>query len=257
LSGERPSIPDWVPPVEWLNDLGSSLPEPIEFTDREIRLIVNSLPSDAEQRRIEMLPLLLREWAQVDLRWHFFGTPLPALARQRERLTKIAKRLAALIEALDALDGFDRWVLVEQLGIAEGLSLLSAVRNQKNKRRVDGWRNLTATIAAGAAQSQGSPSRGQPRKQVAALVLMDLAALFKYVTGRRPARNVPQTGEDAHKESGPFLEFARAVWPVIFRNGDDGLPSQLREWADHGSKQSMLMSGIALRRPKWGVIPTR
>jgi hypothetical protein len=257
LAGGTPAIPDWVPNVEWLNDLGGTLPEPIEFTDRDIGLIVISLPPGADQQRIEMLPLLLREWARVDLRWHFVDTPLPVLARQRTDLKRVAKRATALIEALDALDGFGRWKLVEQFGMAEGLSFLTAVRSDENKRRIDEWRYLIAVIAAGAAQLQESPSRGQPRKQVAALVLMDLAALFEYATGRRAARDVPRTGEDAHKESGPFLEFARAVWPVIFRNGDYGLVSQLREWADHGSKRSMLMSGIALRRPEWGVISAR
>jgi hypothetical protein len=233
LSGETPAAPDWVPPVEWLNDLGGSLPDPIEFTDRDIRLIVKSLPPGVEQQRIEILPLLLREWARVDLRWHSVNTPLPALAKRRKALEKIAERAAALIEELDALDGFGRWELVEQFGMAEGLPLLTAVRN--HKRRVEEWRYLTAVMAAGAVPSQRRPSKGQPRNQIAALVLMDLAALFSYVTGKRAARNVPTTGQDAGKESGPFLEFARAMWPVIFRNGDYGLLSQLEVWSADGT----------------------
>jgi hypothetical protein len=257
LGGETPKILDWAPPVEWLNDLGGSLPDPIEFTDRDIGLIANSLPPGTDRQRIEMLALLLREWAQVDLRWHFVGTPLHALARQRKGLEKIAKQAAVMIEALDALDGFGRWKLVELVGVAEGLEEGAVFRNEVNKRRVDEWRSLATTIATAAGLPQSKPPKGQPRNEVAALVLMDLAALFSYVTDRRPARNVPRTGEDARKESGPFLEFARAVWPVIFRNGDCGLLSQLREWADHGSKRSMLMSGIALRRPEWGLNPTQ
>jgi hypothetical protein len=257
LTEETPAISDWPPPVEWLNDLGGSLPSPIEFTDRDIRLIVHSLPRDVDQKRVEMLPFLLREWAQVDLRWHFVGTPLPVLARQRKGMAKIAKQAALLIEALDALDGFGRWKLVELVGVVEGLAEGAIFRNEANKRKVEEWRRLTTTIATAAGLPQPKPRKGQPRNEVAALVLMDLAALFGYVTGKRPARDVPRTGEDAHKESGPFLEFARAVWPVIFQKGDFGLLSQLREWADHGSNWSMLMSGIALRRPEWGVIPTR
>ena len=191
----------------------------------------------------------------MQLRWHFVDRPQPILALQRKGLQNIAKQAAALIKALDALDGFGRWKLVEQLGMAEGLSFSTAIRNDENKRRIDEWHYLTAMIAASAAQPQSSPGRGRPRNEVAVWVLMDLAALFEHVTGRRAARRVPRTGEDAHRESGQFLEFARAVWPVIFRNGDEGLLSQLREWADHGSKPSILMRVIDLSRPEWGVIP--
>ncbi len=88
---EMPSIPDWIPTVEWLNDLGGLVPEPIEFTDRDIRLITISLPPGSNPERIEMLPLLLGEWARVDFRWHFARTPLPVLARQRERLKKVSQ----------------------------------------------------------------------------------------------------------------------------------------------------------------------
>lgn len=246
-----PSIPDWVPPVDYLNNLGGLVGEPIEFSERDIRLIQCSLPPGIDPERIELLPSLLREWARVDLRWHFARTPLPVLARQRMRMKKVAKRAAALIQALDELEGLDRWSLVERLGIAEGLGLLSACRNEQNKRRVDEWRSLTATIAGAAAVPQSKPGKGQPRNDVAHLVLRDLAALFKYVSGLRASRVFdPLTRE----ENGHFLNFARAVRPVVFGNGDFGLASQLREWADDGSKTSMLISGIALRRPEWGVI---
>lgn len=248
-----PPIPDWVPPVDYLNHLGGWVGEPIEFSERDIRLIQSSLPPGTDSEQIELLPSLLREWARVELRWHFARTPLPVLARQRMRLKKVAKRVAALIQALDELDGLDRWALVERLGIAEGLGLLSACRNEQNKRRVDEWRSLTATVAAAAAEPQWKPGKGQPRNNIAQLVLQDLAAIFEYVTGLRASRVVDRR---TREESGHFLNLARAVWPVVFHNGDFGLVSQLREWADDGGKKSMLISGIALRRPEWGLIPT-
>jgi hypothetical protein len=127
-------------------------------------------------------------------------------------------------------------------------------RNEQNKQRVDEWRSLTATIAAAtAAEPTWKPGRGQPRNVIAQLVLRDLAALFEHVAGLRASRVVdPRTGE----ESGHFLNLARAVWPVVFGNGDFGLASQLREWAEDGSKSSLIISAIALRRREWGVIST-
>jgi hypothetical protein len=234
--------------------LGGLLGEPIKFTERDTRLIADSVPSGTDPKRIEILPLLLREWAQVELRFHFAMTPLPLLAQQRVRLKKVAKRAAALIQALDELEGLDRWALVERLGIAEGLELLAVYRHEQNKYRVDEWRSLTATIAATAAEPTWKPGKGQPRKDVAQLVLQDLAALFEYVADLRASRVVDR---DTHEESGHFLNFARAVWPIVFGNGDFGLASQLREWADDGGKSSMVISGIALRRPEWRVISTR
>jgi hypothetical protein len=173
--------------------------------------------------------------------------------KQAARATEKGRKKAAdLLQALDQLEGLDRWDLVEQLGIAEGLTLLEAVRNEFNKRRLGGWRGITATISAAAAQPLYKPGRGQPRNIVAELVLQDLAALFEYVTGLRATRRVDRTGEKAGKETGPFLNFAKAVWPVIF-GSDVGLLSQLREWDVYGGKKSMVISAIALRRPEWGV----
>jgi hypothetical protein len=76
-ASETRTIPDWVPPVEYLNDLGGLLGEPIRFIERDIRLVVNSLPSEADPKRIEMLPLLLREWARLELRMYLARKPLP------------------------------------------------------------------------------------------------------------------------------------------------------------------------------------
>ena len=247
----REGPPDWVPRIEFLNDLGGYACKPVDFTDRHVQLIAGSLPSGIDPERLKLLPSLLREWARVELRTWLLRIPPTALARQRERLEKVAKRATDLIQALDELDGLQRWALVDQLGLNEGLTVY---RNQENKRRIDEWHSLTATMGITRSQPAGKPGRGQPRKNAAQLVLMDLAALFEHLTGLRASRKVPQTGDEAGQESGPFLEFARAVWPVIFENADHGLLSQLRKWADGGSKKSPLIYSIAARRPEGGVI---
>lgn len=249
--------PDWVPLIEHLNDLGGYLGEPTEFTERHVLLIQRSLPPGIDPERFKLLPCILREWARVELRWWLSRIPLPVLARQRERLEKVVKHAADLLQALDELKELDRWALVDQLGLTEGLTGHTVYRNQENKRRIDEWHNLTATISTAAKQPAWKTGRGQPRNNAAQLVLMDLAALFEHLTGLRAARRVPRTGEQAGQESGAFLEFARALWPVIFEEGDRGLLSQLRLWADHGSRKSPVIYSIAARHPEWGVISRR
>jgi hypothetical protein len=253
---EIPPIPDWVPPAEYAVNLKGWFREPTEFTDRHIRLIQSSLPPSTDPERIELLPALLREWARAYLPEHFAGIPLPVLARQRRRLEKVAKRATALIASLDELEGLDRWELVDRLGRVEGLGTLTLDYDEnriENKRRVDEWRSLTAVIAAAAAQPVWKPNEAHPRNIVAQLVLQDLAALFEYFA-RRPARRV--VDRHTHKERGPFLDFARAVWPVVFVNGDFGLSSQLRVWADDGSTKSMVINRIARWHPEWGIMST-
>jgi hypothetical protein len=247
------TVPDWVPPVDYLNDFAGLLHEPVKFTDRDCELIAASLPSGTEPKRRELLPLLLREWARLELRMHLTRMPLPLLALQRKRLRKVSTRAVALIEALDELEEGDRWELVALLGIAEGLGLLAAYRNEQNKHRVDEWRDRTAKIALATSKPVWKPGKGHPRKIIAQLVLQDLAALFEYLTDLPAGRLVDRrTGE----ESGYFLHFARAVWPVVFGNGDFGLVPQLREWADHGSKKSRMINAVEPRRPEWGIKST-
>jgi hypothetical protein len=251
-------VPEWVPPIDNLNHPEGGFGELIEFSDRDIRLIQCSLPPGTDPERAALLSSFLCEWARVDLRRHFADrTPLPDLARRRERLKKVAKRAADLVEALDEMEGLDRWDLVNQLGLAEGLGLLGAYGHEENKRRIDEWRYLTATMATAAAQPQWKPSRGQPRNRIAQLVLMDVAALFEFVTGRRPARNVAREGSDTGKETGPFLEFAGAIWPLIFGEGDLGLRSQLKNWAKDGRKSSRLVANIVSRGQIWGINPKK
>jgi hypothetical protein len=67
------SVPDWVPTVEELDDLAEPKAGP-EFTECDIERIIGSLPDSVDPQRRELLPLLLCDWARVELRWHLGGT---------------------------------------------------------------------------------------------------------------------------------------------------------------------------------------
>src|SRR5437016_4768497 len=48
----------------------TAVDQSVQFTDRDVRLIIASLPGQIDVRRRELFPRLLREWAARDLREH-------------------------------------------------------------------------------------------------------------------------------------------------------------------------------------------
>jgi hypothetical protein len=69
--------------------------------------------------------------------------------------------------------------------------------------------------------------KGPARNDVPYLVLLDLAAIFEWLTGRKSARAWFKSGLE--EEQPPFHAFAAAVWPVLFCS-DDGLSNAMRSW---------------------------
>jgi hypothetical protein len=86
------------------------------------------------------------------------------------------------------------------------------------------------------------------------LVLMDLAAIFQWATGQHAGRKIrTDASEDEGKPYGPFWEFARAAWSIIF-GSERGLDYAMRIWAkgqtDFGGR-SPLIENMRLRHPEW------
>jgi len=96
-------------------------------------------------------------------------------------------------------------------------------------------------------------SSGQPRNIVAYKVMLDAAAMFEWLTGTQPTREVDRI---EGTETGPFFQFASILWPAVFRKGVAGLPAAMKNWATARSEhneQSALIANINLRHPTWGV----
>jgi hypothetical protein len=95
---------------------------------------------------------------------------------------------------------------------------------------------------------------GQPRNKAAYLVLLDLAAIFKRLTGLKPEREVSRIDS---RETGAFYCFCEAVWPLVFDCGVGGLAAAMKNWArDHQkyNESSALIANLQLRHPSWGVL---
>jgi hypothetical protein len=233
----------------------------VEFTDRDINLIAASLPNLIDQRRLDLLPRILRDWGCTDLPMHLQQKPEP-LERRRERfqrLVSVEKRAKLLNEALAAIDHTDEWDIIIKLAcpperFPRGLSGANINRARQELESAYEW--LPRVVAAARdASLPYAPQKGPARNDVPYLVLLDLAAIYEWLTGRKAARAWFKGGLE--EEQPPFHAFAAAVWPVLFCS-DDGLSHAMRTW-NHGRRKhgdrSPLVMNLALRHPDWGIFP--
>jgi hypothetical protein len=238
----------------------------VGFTKQEIELIVSSLPHGINRRRLQLLPRVLQYWAVTELAEHLSRPSRATMSARRQSEIKVGRRATALLEALGELVAhppIERAVnehgenglfeLALRMAIAEGKSGYRHKNLAKANTELENLRVLLPRITDAAAHTSRKRRSGQPRNIVAYLLLQDAVAIFQWATGTTATRRVDRgTGE----EMGPFYEFATALWPVIFRQGDKGLPSAMKSWARARKKygeQSPLLHNINLRHPIWRV----
>jgi hypothetical protein len=165
---------------------------PIEFTDREIDLIIRALPDNCDLRRLELLRHILRCWGRDFLPMHL----APSAAGDRlQHIAKVGKTAGDLIQAIDALDKSAQFELaLLQIGIVEGSTLAAAVgRESQNRDRLAEFQEFAAALAAAAQNPLSKRRRGRPRNIRSILIMRDLAAMFEYVTRLSPTRRVSLT----------------------------------------------------------------
>jgi hypothetical protein len=222
------------------------------FTDDDIRRIGHWVPDHADPRRRKLLSQILREWTTVDLRSHFSRETPAQERKRRERLARIGKIADRLSAALRELGERDRYILAAQIGVARGQQKFEAIFADKNLDRLNDAQNLVTEIGAAAKQPLSKPGRGQPRNICAYLVLMDIAAIYEWLTNTAPTRIVDRT---THDESGSFGDYAGAIWPFVFGK-NSGFSAAMKNWGWAHYKfgeQSPLIANIAMRHPEWGI----
>jgi hypothetical protein len=227
------------------------------FNEFAVKQIFASLPKGIDQRRLDLLPLILNEWIRTDLREHL-SRDIPAARRKRDaQLTKVGKLATHLRQALDAVDQRGKSWIAQEIGREEGSPPFSVSRERHTemKERLRQEDDFLSKLAAATMTLIEEDRRGpgQPRNIPAYLVMMDTAAIFEWLTDMKATREV---GRDDHKETGPFWHFAVTVWPYAFGKDLYGLSSAMKNWERwhlrYGEK-SQLITNIAMSHPTWGI----
>src|SRR5262245_5324948 len=226
------------------------------FDERAVERIRASLPKGIDQRRVDLLPRVLNEWSRTDLTEHL-SRDTPAASRKRfAQLTNVGKYATHLRQALEAIDQPGKSWIAYEIGREEGSPPFSVSRERhaEMKERLRQEDDFLRKFAAATLTliEEDKRGRGQPRNIRAYLVMLDLAAIFEWLTDRKAARGVDRTD---HTETGPFWRFAESVWLVAFGT-TRGLTAAMKNWAKarnvyHGHSSFLL--NLPMRRPEWGI----
>ena len=225
-----------------------------QFDERAVEQIRASLPKGIDQRRLDLLPRVLNEWSRADLREHLSRDTRAASRKRFAQLTNVGKRATHLRQAFEALDQRG-WVwIAQEIGREEESPLFSMSREGRSemKERLKQQDDLLKKIEAAIPSLLEEDKRklGHPRNIRAYLVMMDLVKIFEWLTGRKATREVDR---DLGKDTGPFWDFAAAVWPHVFGQGGYGLSAAMKNWKKWHSlygEESPFIRNMAMRHPE-------
>jgi len=215
----------------------------------DLRALNQILPARLNDRRLALLPKIVDEWRQIDLPRHRSITSSRSAAASFKRLELIktnSKRLSRALHAARQAD--DEFWISRELTSRDGMLSESHLN--------DCYTMLDELArAAGQAAENFRTKRGRPRNDLAALVLMDIVAIYEWITGQPATRRV---GRETGQDEGPFWRFASRLWALAFDKGTEGLSSAMKTWAAAVKKKekgtrSPLMANFDLRHPEWQI----
>ena len=225
----------------------------VKFTDRDIEAILSHV-SVAEPKKLERFGDILNDWAEHDLQKATRIYPDKAIARERLKPIRcVIKHAEGLRDALENFEIFDGnswlvWKLIEGHS-GDYYSREKVVQTRRLAEQRVFLRELE--LAAKAIERGFTAATDQRRNLPSYLLLLDMAAIFKWLTGR-PARR--GSAERPH----PFDEFVGVLWSVIF-DQTRGMQAALKNWAKYAKKhrdRSPVIFNISLRHPGWRLLNT-
>ena len=199
----------------------------VRFAAPDVDLIMQSLPNGVAQKRLESLPKILSEWDRAELPRHLSLESLKIIREREKNVEVFEKQAHALLQAFNALDeaGLRR---IEARMPACKTPGVSQTELSSKKQELVALRNFLTRLASAEPHASQKLKRGHPRNYVAYLVILDIAAIFEWLTKTEASREVDRGGNG---DIGPFWEFAESIWPLIFDKRKFGLSSALKNWA--------------------------
>ena len=231
------------------------------FTSEQIDALVTALPGCVDPHRRALLPQILQEWGRTDLDEHLKRATPDQIRAERRRMERVARRAGELALALSDLGPDERFTVARLLvpvtarigkGEPSYEQTLEAVRNLGDEpTRLQHMARAATDAAAG-----WVPMPLRHGTVIRYRVLQDLAAIFEWATGERAGRRIrTDIAEDAGKPYGPFWEFARTAWPIVF-GSTRGLSNAVKFWALGRGKYgeiSPFIANLALSYPEWRI----
>jgi hypothetical protein len=223
-----------------------------KFTDEDIELVLKSVPNVVDQQRQKLLAKILREWSHIELPDHLLLEPRSIARNRITGIQAVEERASDFLNALDALDEIGRNVIVDQI-IRHQKPNSADAKFSRAKQELELVHNFLKRLSS----VPSRPIRNLPPRNYAAFfVISDIAEIFEWLTGLKATRRVDREAEGGKQDTGPFWDFAKTIWPLVFRNGTYGLSAAMKNWAaarKHYGERSALIVNIALRNPEWGL----
>ena len=233
----------------------------MNFTTDQIQQLMAALPGCTDDRKRQLVPMILAEWGRTDIGQYLSLPPSQQVRAERRVLEKVASCANELAQALSSLGPGPRSAVAYHLskgkvGIETALDWYNSIRDTDRRlgampARLD---RLSAAVTATAVE--WGPSRLRRASVIRCLILRDLAAIFEFATEQWSGRRVhTDPHDDAGQDYGPFWDFASAVWPMIF-GSRNGLSYAVKFWAQararHG-EGSAVIANMDFRYPEWRI----
>jgi hypothetical protein len=235
----------------------------MNFTLEQIERLMRALPGCSDERKRQLVPMILAEWGRIDIE-NYLSQPRPhELQKERKLLEKLALRANELAHAMSSLKPGLRIAIAHNLSKGKVgpetpfLAWYDHIQEIDSRlAEMPARLNRLSAAATGTAVGWGSP-RLRHDSAIRYLILKDLAGIFEFATEQWAGRRIRSDAYvDAGQNYGAFWDFVSAVWPMIF-GSTKGLSYAVRFWADarakHGER-SAVIANMNFRHPEWRIL---
>jgi hypothetical protein len=216
----------------------------VHFTDEARKRIAEVVRPNAVPHRLALLLELLCAWAEGGLIDHPSREPRAVIKQRTKRLTAVSKRASYLLDAVKALDEEGRVQIAwgpqtrqkrlpsnARRASATALSWPDGIEGAKLRRdEALSWlRDLVdALVEPGPEPLPDKSTRNY-------LIVLDLAAIFQFVTCIPPARRNKADSESGRRLYGPFFDFVNSVCESIpeVKSLDDAIKKVVAHYPDN------------------------